>query len=262
MKISSSRNVIKSKDAENISTFVPMVQTMDYRKMGREKVNPQISPSEDKVEENQEAEHVLEEANRVAEELRQEAEEVCREAQEQAALARQKATEEGYREGFEWGLEEGRKKACEEHEAMFAKEREAFKKEVEMTLSALEEAKQTCLDTYLDELKDCAIAVGEKVTHISLQSSGSVIKRMIMAETEKLKKKAWIRIYMGKTDYDMLMQADADIVNELSKFSDHVKFVVMNKEKGGECIIEVPDEIIDISVDTQMENIRKILENM
>ena len=30
----------------------------------------------------------------------------------------------------------------------------------------------------------------------------------------------------------------------------------------GSCIIEMPEEIVDISVDTQMDNIRELLENI
>ena len=36
----------------------------------------------------------------------------------------------------------------------------------------------------------------------------------------------------------------------------------MDKEDSGNCIIEMPEEIIDISVDTQLENIKEILQNI
>ena len=82
---------------------------------------------------------------------------------------------------------------------------------------------------------------------------------MILAETERMNKVAWVKIYMEKTDYEMMMQTDADVIGELSRLSDNIKFIVMEKEQSGSCIIELPNEIIDISVDTQMENMREIL---
>ncbi len=106
------------------------------------------------------------------------------------------------------------------------------------------------------------MAIGEKVIHISLKSSGEVIKQMIVAATEKLKKTAWVKIYIDKYDYDMMMAADADVLEELSHLSDNIKFIVMDKEEDGSCIIEMPEEIVDISVNTQIENIRDILENI
>ena len=111
-------------------------------------------------------------------------------------------------------------------------------------------------------MKDCAIAIGEKVIQISLRSSGEVIRQMIISATEKLKKTAWVKIYIDKNDYDMMMEADADIIDELSHLSDNIKFIVMDKEENGNCIIEMPEEIVDVSVSTQMENIRDILENV
>ena len=126
----------------------------------------------------------------------------------------------------------------------------------------MEIAKEKCVRTYLDELKDCAIAIGEKVIHISLRSSGEVIKQMIVAATEKLKKTAWVKIYIDKCDYDLMMEADADILDQLSHLSDNIKFIVMDKEERGNCIIEMPEEIVDVSVNTQIENIKDILENV
>ena len=60
----------------------------------------------------------------------------------------------------------------------------------------------------------------------------------------------------------MMMKADADVIDELSHLSDNIKFIVMDKEEQGNCIIEMPDEIVDVSVNTQMENIKDILENI
>ena len=60
----------------------------------------------------------------------------------------------------------------------------------------------------------------------------------------------------------MMMEADADIVDELSHLSDNIKFIVMDKEDNGNCIIEMPEEIVDVSVNAQMENIRDILGNV
>lgn len=120
---------------------------------------------------------------------------------------------------------------------------------------------EKCLREYLEELKDIAVAVAEKVIHISLRSSGSVISRMIEAETEKLQKMDWVKIYMEKEDYETMVQADGHLAEKLSRLSDNVKFIVMEDGKCGSCIIEMPDGIIDMSVDTQLENIHRLVDN-
>ena len=209
---------------------------------------------------------ILSEAQAEAEKIRQEAERLVEqlrdEAKEEIELRKREAAEQGYQEGYARGLEEGRQKAIEEYGAQLTQQLAEFQRDMERALASAERAKEESLNKYLDELKNCAIAVGEKVIHISLKSSGDVIRRMILSETEKLKKTAWVKIYMEKTDYEMMMKGDADMIGELSRLSDNVKFVVMNKDKSGRCIIEMPDQVVDVSVDTQLENIREVLENV
>lgn len=203
-----------------------------------------------------------EEVRRILAEARQQAEELLSEARQQAEEEFETARAAGYRAGYSTGYEESRRRAEGECRMEFEKELHSFQEDMRKALKSVEEAKERCLRNYLDELKDCAIAIGEKVIQISLRSSGEVIRQMIISATEKLKKTAWVKIYIDKGDYDMMMEGDADIIDELSRLSDNIKFVVMDKEDNGNCIIEMPEEIVDVSVNTQIENIRDILENV
>ena len=203
-----------------------------------------------------------EEEARILEEARQEASRILEEARQEAAWEKEKAAEEGRREGYAEGYREGRQKAEGEFRDEIEDHLLEFQEDMRKALDAVDTARKNCLHTYLEELKDCAIAIGEKVIHISLRSSGEVIKQMIISATEKLKKTAWVKIYMDKYDYDMMMEADAGVIDELSHLSDNIKFIVMDKEDRGSCIIEMPEEIVDVSVNTQIENIKDILENV
>lgn len=225
---------------------------------------------EETVEEEEElpdpAEALLEEAReeaaRILEEAKQQAADILEAARAQARSAKDQGRRSGYQAGYQDGQTEGRQTAEEEVWKEFQEKLIEFQKDIRQALHSVEKAKEDCVHTYLEELKDCAIAIGEKVIHISLKSSGEVIKQMIISATEKLKKTAWVKIYIDKYDYDMMLTADADILEELSHLSDNIKFIVMDKEEDGSCIIEMPEEIIDISVNTQIENIRDILENI
>lgn len=203
-----------------------------------------------------------EEGARLLEEAKEEAARILEESRLQAEEERARAYQEGRREGYEAGFEEGREKAEEEFREEVQGQIQEFQADLKQALKSVDTAKEKCVHTYLEELKDCAVAVGEKVIHISLRSSGEVIKQMIIAATEKLKKTAWVKIYIDKYDYDMMMEADAGVVDELSHLSDNIKFIVMDKEERGSCIIEMPEEIVDVSVNTQIENIKEILENV
>ena len=114
----------------------------------------------------------------------------------------------------------------------------------------------------MDDLKRISLTVAEKVIQTSLQSSGDVVKRMILAATDKITKKQWAKIYITKCDVAVSMDVDTEFLDKLSKLSENIKIVTMDNGEEGTCIIELPDEIIDASVGTQLENIKDILNNV
>ena len=273
MTTSSSSCIIKPGTGIEIVQFVPPAQT---------DIAPQMQKSGEKGAEHTPAgknspepargtagagtadmvEDAREQARQILLKAKQMAGDILREAGTQAEQLKKTAIEEGCREGFEAGYKSGTEQAAMEQADFFRRQEEEFRRDMEQAMASIDQAKEKSLRNYLEELKDCSVAIAEKVIHISLRSSGEVIKRMLVAETEKLRKTAWVKIYMEKTDYDMMAEADADVGSELAKLSDNIKFVVMDKESSGNCIIEMPDEIVDISVDTQMDNIREILGNI
>ena len=58
------------------------------------------------------------------------------------------------------------------------------------------------------------------------------------------------------------MEVDTEFLEALSGLSDNIKIITMDNGEDGTCIIELPDEIIDASVGTQLENIKDILNNV
>jgi len=279
--MSSSRNVIKTGSKAVIESFSPPVQSLfrpSRRKVEGEVLIPQgnfeplpgerlwIPPKAEKEdleeqppEKSEEENHTKEEIERLLAEAKEEADKILAEAREQSERLEKAAFDQGFQEGYNEGFRQGLGKAEQEHGTLLHNQLADFQHDMERAITSVEEAKARSLRTYLEELKECAIAVAEKVIHISLKSSGGIIRRMIVAETEKLKKTAWVKIYMEKTDYEMMMEGDADVISELSRLSDNIKFIVMDKDQSGNCIIETPEEIIDISVDAQLQNIREIL---
>lgn len=114
-------------------------------------------------------------------------------------------------------------------------------------------------DRLQEGLLQVAITVAEKVIHVSLQSSEEIIRRMIVAATDKLKRREWVQIYVADCDVKGAAQADPALASALSGLSGHVKIVPMHDAEPGTCIVEMPDEIIDASASTQLDNIRAIV---
>lgn len=201
------------------------------------------------------------EEEKLLQEMIWKAEAVLERAKEEADAIRSEAYDKGFAEGQEDGRTAGRRQALEEEEAAIHLRIQELEEEIAQYVADMKHQKEKILEEYLDDLKNISLAIGEKIVQTSLKSSTEVIKRMIIAATEKLKKTAWAKIYVAKTSDDMEIQGDAQLLRELAKLSDNVKIVIMEDTEPGTCIIELPQEIIDISTGSQMENIRDILNN-
>lgn len=197
-----------------------------------------------------EREAILDEANRQAKEIIANAE-----------IEAERLQKEAYTAGYDQGSKEGYEAAYEEQQQLLEEETNQFLGELQAIITETEQKKADLLQKYRKDMKNIAIAVGEKVIQISLKSSGGVIERMIESATEKLKRREWMKIYIAKCDADLLVEGDSQLMKNLNHISKHVKLIVMENETPGTCIIELPDEIIDASATTQVENIKEILNN-
>lgn len=186
--------------------------------------------------------------------------EILKTAKEQGAQICEEYRKKGYEDGLILGREDGYQEARQKYEDQFNQERREIKAELEACVSSMEKKKAELLDHYLLDLRDIAVAIAEKVIRISLKTSSETMKLMIISATTGLRKKEWVKIHISKYSVDMMMEGDAEFLNALSYLSDNVKIIKMGEEEGT-CIVELPDEIIDLSVNTQMANIRELLEN-
>ncbi len=220
-------------------------------------------------------------AKKLQESAEREAEQIIAHAKEQAAVILETARsaakreaqalcedkrEEGYQEGFaegrEAGYRAGQEQAMEESRTQIEAQQQQTLYDIERFFRDATDQRDMMFVRAQDQMRDLALTVAEKVLRISLQSSGEIVARMIQHATEKLKRREWVRVYISKGDAQRCVQADIELAHSLASLSDHVKIVPMESEDPGTCIIEMPDEIIDASASTQMENIRNMLEDM
>ena len=187
-------------------------------------------------------------AERIIEEAKQAAE-------AEVARIHQQASEEGYNQGYV----EGQRKGEEEASAATRKAAQESVQAVQRFLTQANNMRDEKIDKLRGELLDVAVAVAEKVIHVSLKSSEEIIKRMIIAATEKMKRREWVQIYVADCDVKGVAQSDPSLTAALSCLSDHIKIVPMRDAETGTCIVEMPDEIIDASASTQLENIRSVI---
>ncbi len=215
-----------------------------------------IPPKEKEVDTEEEKAHSI-----IAESKKQ-ADNILETARKEADQIRKEAYEEGFDEGREKGYEEGFAHGSAEGESIYNEKIVQLEQQVADYIEDVQVEKEKVLEKYMDDLKEVALAIGEKIVRTSLRSNVRVIERMILAATDKLKKSTWAKIYVGSQEGMAAdVRADPKFLQELSRLSDSVKIIVMEDMEPGACIVERPEEIIDISVSTQLENIREIMNN-
>lgn len=198
----------------------------------------------------------------IFEDALKQAEELLDKAREEAAVISREAREEGYRKGFDEGFREGHQQAYDDYKIKLDHEMEQFQREMKEAIESVTRKKEEILDKYMDDLKKVTLTIAEKIVQTSLKTSSEVIKRMILAATSKLKKTQWAKIYITHHNVGgAVVQSDAAFLKELTHLSDNIKIIAMESEEEGTCIIELPEEVIDVSASTQLENIRDILNN-
>ena len=201
----------------------------------------------------------------ILEDARRQADEIIRQAQEQAEAylqqARAQAEEEGYQDGFREGTQQGLAKALEENRQAREAQAKRLEEDVEVFIRKAERMLDQQLDNNLDDLRDLALAVAEKVVCVSLKSSSEVIGRMIQTAIDKRKRREWVHIYIAECDAKRLTSLPTALTSALAELSDRVRIIPMADDEAGTCIIESPNEIIDASAATQLQNIREMLSN-
>ena len=198
------------------------------------------------------AKAILETARLEAEELKRKAlEDVAEELEELRAQAKK----EGYGIGYSQGIAEGRMEAQRELNEKAALQ----EKDVQEFLKGAVRARDQLLEDSKQDLKELALAIAEKVIRVSLKSSGDILMRMIESATAKRRRCEWVQIYIADCDARASASTIPELTAALSRLSDRVRIIPMAGDESGACIIEMPDEILDASVSTQLDNLRGIL---
>ncbi len=199
------------------------------------------------------------EAAKMMEEAKLEAEDYKKKARQELEAEleelRRSAREEGYREGFDQGISEARK----ESRAELQRQSEEQAKTVKQFLEDAAKEKAELIESSKEELKDLSLAIAEKVIRISLKSSSDILLRMIESATDKHKRCEWAHIYIADCDTKAMALTIPELTSALRHVSDRVRIIPMADDESGTCIIELPDEIIDASVSTQLDAIRGVM---
>ena len=163
---------------------------------------------------------------------------------------------EGQKSGFEAGMrsgtEEGLRKAADVN-------RKTIEELAEM-IQTVEKEKEKVLQRFSDNLQDLAVAIAKAILKKELEIDGKAMSNIILSATDSYRNQAWLRIYVSDQTANILTKADNDIVEQLKNVSENVKVVAAQGMGDGGCIMEMPDQVIDAGIDTQLRKIRNAID--
>ena len=201
------------------------------------------------------AEAILADAKREAEQYK---DQLRAEFEEELETVRRDAREEGYSRGYAEGMAQAMQEGKAECERMAVEQ----VKSIESFLERAARSRDKMLDDSREELKNLAVAIAEKVIHVSLKNSSDIILRMVDAATDTHKRCEWAHVYVADCDVGGKAYTVPELTAALSHIAERVRVIPMPDEESGTCIVELPDVIYDASVSTQLENIRDVLDGV
>lgn len=203
-------------------------------------------------EAEQRAKTILSTAGEASERIMSEAE---RKVAGMYSEAEEEGHKKGYEEGFSAGSEEGKSQALRQSEEKL----EAFFKAIDAACRSIETSKQEILDRNLADLCELTLAIAEKIVCIALDSSGEVVKRMILSAAAPAETTQWAKVTISDKDVEMMKEDGIDIYSELYSISDKIDIIAADGADRGTCFIEFPDHVIDAGTGTQLRNIKDLI---
>ncbi|MFU0831614.1 MAG: Flagellar assembly protein FliH [Oscillospiraceae bacterium] len=221
--------------------------------------------------ENQEALTILnqafEKARQIVESAQNYRAEVMRSCAKQVETEFQEAKNRGYQEGLDRGFAEGQKKGLEsgmrqgfsEGVQKAEEENQKYLDELAEMLQSVEASKTEILHKFETDLKNLAVTIARTVIKKELEIDSKTMHSIIRNAVDSYRNQAWVRIHVSGKTADLLTKADVAIAQELKSVSDHVKVVVTEGMNDESCVIEMPDQVIDAGIETQLNKIQSAL---
>ncbi len=183
-----------------------------------------------------------------------------REIAKEAADEKRRGYSEGYAEGLrqgkqagfaagtQQGLQEGRKQAAADNCRKL--------EELGAMIEAVEKSKTRILQKFEGDLQELAFAMARSILKKELEIDKRAMRSIIVGAMDTYRNQEWVRIYVSDNTANILLKADGGIVKALKEVSDNVKVVASKGMDDSGCIIELPDQVIDAGIDTQLNKIR------
>lgn len=217
---------------------------------------------EEIAEKEQQVSRMLQEARVSCDIMRQEAQKehdrLIADAQEEIERLRNQARDAGHQEGFDVGKKEGREQALREMQ-------EAIKDANEKAMHTLKTAKEATVDYMVQAEQDVAeivMHVAEKIIPQHFIDVPQVVLPVVKQALMKVKDQKEINIHVSPEGYELVLMARDEFRSLLPGGNAAIEIVSDESLQAGDCLIETPNGGVDARLSTQIELIKKAVQEV
>lgn len=184
-------------------------------------------------------------ANLIIDQANQEAQKIRAEAQE-------RGYEEGIQKGQELGYKEGYQKALQDIE-------EIKKQASELLKNAYKESRKYIENTR-EEIVGLAVTIAEQILHCKIDVMDDSMMEMIKNALQQVEERKQVLFRCPSSSISVLQ----NYLEEFQKICPNAHFTFLEDNTIGKygCILETEEQIIDLKIDSQLENVKTTLLEM
>ena len=187
------------------------------------------------------------------------------EADKLRAQAMQEGQDEGHKQGratgLQQGLDDGLRQGIEEAgQQMAGQLREAADRSNAMVAAAQQEANRLLAEAE-PKIIELVLAISRKVINDEVAERPTVVLNLVRGALERVRDQDKINIHVSPDDYDLIMQARRDLQGVVGAERSLTVSADPVLERGG-CLIETSFGTVEAGIDTQLEAIRRALQDL
>lgn len=242
-----------------------------------EEVVPETQPEEPEkreipIEEEEadarfrEAEELLARSREVLQASEQEAKQIVAEAKRQGETIFEEAREQGYAEGFAKGLTEGReqgmKEGREEGLALTKVKLEEKLQQIQMeakdTIDQAENVRAQLLAGAEEEVVELVMTIASKVIHSHVEVKRDTVVRLAAEALERAISAGYYTIFVNPGDVELLREYISELRRSASGGA-RIHIIADSSISPGGCKVETEHGLVDMTLESQLEQIRRAL---
>jgi len=187
-----------------------------------------------------------EEAEKIISEAEKNTEKFLEETYLKSKAILDESKERGFNEGYDIGYNEGKKVSDELIEEANEIKRD-YLKEKDRVLKSIE-----------NDVIDLVLTISEKIIYQKLEDDKEVIISIILKGLDSLNARDKVIIRVAKEDYDIIELSKKRLLAMASLIED-IEVKIDNKLVRGNCIVETSKGNVDVSIDSQLEEMKTIV---